>query len=679
MEIFETLLIFVALVIVSSFVHTFIPKVPLAFIQIFLGMILYLTPIPVEFNFDSELFMVTLIAPLLFVEGVNVSRVHLRKYIKPVMMMALGLVITTVIGVGLFIHWIWPELPIGAAFAIAAILCPTDAVAVQAITNGKVLPKGSMTILEGESLLNDAAGIISFKIAVGVLITGTFSIFDAIQQFLIASIGGAIVGLIIGMALVRFRLTLMRRGIENINMFTFIQLLTPFVTYLIAELFHASGIIAAVVAGLVHGFERDRIAQTRTQLQMSYNHTWSILGYVLNGFVFSILGFLVPEVIVKIIKTEPHNLLFLIVITLLVALAVYLFRFVWVYVLYPYFYLSVSPFQKMISKNDEDKVTESKPKRSLYALIMTLCGVHGTISLAIALTLPYLLANHETFAYRNDLLFIASGMVILSLIIAQVILPLVTPDSPEVKIGNMSFKEARIYILEHVIDYLNQKSTFETSYRYGNVIKDYHDKLTFLKTVEKEDENSKELERLQKIAFNVETKTLEKLVDDGEITESVLENYMRYAERTEVYKQASLLRRIIVGLRGMLLKRRVKTKINSASSLSVTDNLLELGKINKLVHYNVVSRLAKEATTDNKLEVGMICDGYLMRIDNLTPNNFFNSRHEDTLTKIKLNALREQRRILRELIENDEITEGTALKLRESINYDEMVIVDSMT
>ena len=679
MEIFETLLIFVALVIVSSFVHTFIPKVPLAFIQIFLGMILYLTPIPVEFNFDSELFMVTLIAPLLFVEGVNVSRVHLRKYIKPVMMMALGLVITTVIGVGLFIHWIWPELPIGAAFAIAAILCPTDAVAVQAITKGKVLPKGSMTILEGESLLNDAAGIISFKIAVGVLITGTFSIFDAIQQFLIASIGGAIVGLIIGMALVRFRLTLMRRGIENINMFTFIQLLTPFVTYLIAELFHASGIIAAVVAGLVHGFERDRIAQTRTQLQMSYNHTWSILGYVLNGFVFSILGFLVPEVIVKIIKTEPHNLLFLIVITLLVALAVYLFRFVWVYVLYPYFYLSVSPFQKMISKNDEDKVTESKPKRSLYALIMTLCGVHGTISLAIALTLPYLLANHETFAYRNDLLFIASGMVILSLIIAQVILPLVTPDSPEVKIGNMSFKEARIYILEHVIDYLNQKSTFETSYRYGIVIKDYHDKLTFLKTVEKEDENSKELERLQKIAFNVETKTLEKLVDDGEITESVLENYMRYAERTEVYKQASLLRRIIVGLRGMLLKRRVKTKINSASSLSVTDNLLELGKINKLVHYNVVSRLAKEATTDNKLEVGMICDGYLMRIDNLTPNNFFNSRHEDTLTKIKLNALREQRRILRELIENDEITEGTALKLRESINYDEMVIVDSMT
>ena len=678
MEIFETILIFLAVVIVSSFVHTFIPKVPLAFIQIILGMILFILPVPVEFNFDSELFMLATIAPLLFVEGVNVSRVHLRRYIKPVMLMALGLVITTVIGVGLFIHLVWPDLPIGAAFAIAAILCPTDAPAVQAITQGKVLPKGAMTILEGESLLNDAAGIISFKIAVGVLVTGAFSLFEAIQQFLIASIGGAIVGLFIGILLVRFRLTLTRRGIENINMFVFLQLLTPFVTYLVAELFHASGIIAAVVAGLVHGFERDRIAQTRTRLQLSYNHTWNILGYALNGFVFSILGFLVPEVIVKIIKSEPHNLLFLIGITLLVALAVYVFRFIWVYVLYPLFYLSVSPFQKLM--NDEGTNTKEKPpKRSMYALIMTFCGVHGTISLAIALTLPYYLQNHEAFKYRNDLLFISSGMVILSLVIAQIILPFVTKNAPQPKIGSMNFKEARIYILEHVIDYLNKHSSFETSYRYGNVIKEYHDKLTFLKSVEKDDENSKELERLQRIAFNVETKTLEKLADEGEITESMLENYMRFAERTQVYRQASLIRRIIVGIRGLLLKRHIRTRTNAASSLSVTENLMELSKINKRVHYNVVSRLVEEANEDNKLEVGMICDGYLMRIDNLSPSNFFNTRSEDSITKIKLNALREQRRILTELISDEEITEATALKLREAINYDEMVIVDSLT
>src|SRR5699024_3057571 len=162
----------------------------------------------------------------------------------------------------------------------------------------------------------------SFKIAVAALITGGFSMVNAIEQFLISSIGGFIVGLIIGVALVRFRVSLSRRGIENVNMFTFIQLLTSFITYLVPELFPSSGIIAAVVAGVVHGFERDRIAQARTRLQMSYNHTWNILSYALNGFVFSILGFLVPELVGRIIENEPHNFIFLIVVTVLIALAI---------------------------------------------------------------------------------------------------------------------------------------------------------------------------------------------------------------------------------------------------------------------------------------------------------------------------------------------------------------------
>ena len=132
-------------------------------------------------------------------------------------------------------------------------------------------------------------------------------------------------------------------------------------------------------------------------------------------------------------------------------------------------------------------------------------------------------------------------------------------------------------------------------------------------------------------------------------------------------------------MRAVLLKRRIRTRTNAASSLSVTDNLMELSKINKIVHYNVVSRLVDEANEDNKLEVGMICDGYLMRIDNLSPSNFFNTRAEDSITKIKLNALREQRRVLSSLTDDGEITESTALKLREAINYDEMVIVDSLT
>ena len=279
--------------------------------------------------------MMAVIAPLLFVEGTHVSREKLLEYRKPVVLMAMGLVFTTVIGVGFFIHWIWPNLPMPAAFAIAAILCPTDAVAVSAITKGKVLPKGSMAILEGESLLNDAAGIISFKIAVTALVTGSFSAINAIGQFLLSTFLGILVGAIIGALVVSLRVYLTsNKGLKDSNTLTFIQLLTPFVIYFIAEEVHASGIIAVVVAGLIHGLERDRLIRAQTELQMNYNQIWNTLSYALNGFVFVVLGYIVPEVILEIVRNEPQNLVFLIVIAFLIAFAIYIFRFIWVYVLF---------------------------------------------------------------------------------------------------------------------------------------------------------------------------------------------------------------------------------------------------------------------------------------------------------------------------------------------------------
>ncbi len=328
METVEGLLIFIIAIVIASLIHSlFIKKIPLAFIQIFIGILIFILPIPVHFDFNTEVFMLLLIAPLLFVDGVNVSRESFGLYITPIMLMALGLVFFSVIGVGFIIHGIWSDLPLAASFAIVAVLCPTDAVAVSTITKGKLLPKGSMTILEGESLFNDAAGIISFNIAILALMTGDFSLSNAMSQFLISAIGGLFVGAIIGVALVRLRISLSLKGIENNNIFVFIQLLTPIITFVIAEMFHASGIIAAVVAGLVHGFERDRIAQFSAQLQLSYTQTWNLLSYLLNGFVFVLLGYTVPKSIQNIIASEPQNLAFLLAITLIIALLIYGFRF----------------------------------------------------------------------------------------------------------------------------------------------------------------------------------------------------------------------------------------------------------------------------------------------------------------------------------------------------------------
>ncbi len=456
MALLEAFLIFIFAVIISSVINNRFPQIPTAFIQIALGVVIFIIPIQVDFQFNSEVFMFAVIAPLLFVEGTHVSRTKLLEYRKPILLMSMALVFATVVGVGYFIHWIWPALPMPAAFAIAAILCPTDAVAVSAITRGKLLPKGSMTILEGESLLNDAAGIISFKIAVTALVTGTFSLFQAVEQFIISTILGVLIGAIIGFVIVRIRIDLTaNKGLKDNNTLTFIQLLTPFVVYFLAEEVHASGIIAVVIAGLIHGLERDRLIRAQTELQMNYHQIWNTFSYALNGFVFVVLGFMIPTVVIDIFQTEPDNFSFLIVITILIAIAIYACRFIWVYFWYKDFY-----FPKNIQSylDEEHDSHETPPSRVRYAFIMTMCGIHGTISLSMALTLPFIITQGQAFEYRNDLLFIASFMVLISLILAQIVLPLITPSAEDTTFKGMTYQSAKIFIVQKVIEHFKNES-----------------------------------------------------------------------------------------------------------------------------------------------------------------------------------------------------------------------------
>jgi Na+/H+ antiporter len=500
MLLLEAFLIFIMAVIVSSVIHNKFEKIPMAFIQIALGVCLFVLPIPIHFEFNSEVFMMAVIAPLLFVEGTHVSRTKLLEYRKPIILMAMALVFATVIGVGFFIHWIWPNLPMPAAFAIAAILCPTDAVAVQAITKGKILPKGSITILEGESLLNDAAGIISFKIAVTALVTGAFSAIHAVEQFVISTILGVLIGLIIGFAIIRLRIYLTTtKSLKDSNTLIFIQLLTPFATYLIAEQFHASGIIAVVIAGLIHGFERDRLIRAQTELQMNYNQIWNTLSYALNGFVFVVLGYIIPKVVSEIIAHERDNISFLIITTLLIALAIYAFRFIWVFALYKVFYYP-NNIQSYLDEGEERPVN-----RLQYAFTMTMCGIHGTISLSMALTLPTLLANHTPFHYKNDLLFIASLMVLISLVLAQIVLPLITPSETKSISTSMSYQTAKVYIVQKVIFHFKKLSKEQDNQNYQAILSDYYEELFFLLNLDPDNKNSQEVQRLENIASQVET------------------------------------------------------------------------------------------------------------------------------------------------------------------------------
>lgn len=670
MLLLEAFLIFIIAVIISSIIHNKFPKIPMAFIQIGLGVCLYILPIPLHFEFEPEVFMMAVIAPLLFVEGTHVSRSKLLEYRKPIILMAMALVFTTVIGVGYFIGWIWPELPMPAAFAIAAILCPTDAVAVQAITKGKILPKGALTILEGESLLNDAAGIISFKIAVTALITGAFSTFDAIEQFIISTILGILIGAIFGFMIVRLRVYLsMHKGLKDGNTMIFIQLLTPFVVYFISEMLHASGIIAVVVAGLIHGFERERLIRAQTELQMNYNQIWSTLSYVLNGFVFVVLGYIVPEVVSAIFKDEPQNIIFLIITTLLIALAIYVFRFIWVFMLFKQFYY---PNNIQSYLNDQYEVP---PKRSHYAFIMTMCGIHGTISLSMALTLPTLLAQQQPFIYKNDLLFIASLMVIISLVMAQIVLPIITPSEEKSTSSTMSYAVAKIYIVQHVIKHFKTKSKAHTSTNYSTVISDYFDELFFLLQMTPEENNAKEVKRLETIASETETETLERLVTQNKVDRQTILNYRSAIETSRQFKESSAVHKFKVVIKMLILRWRAKKHVESTQLKQFKSNFQEVKKVMRIVHHNVALRLKEEQTNENVLEINIVLNQYYNRLHRIRRNRNKQNETPDTITEAhKLEGLYAERTYLDELIQNKQIDEHVAAQVREHINYNEIIL-----
>ncbi|QDW99934.1 sodium:proton antiporter [Staphylococcus chromogenes] len=664
MQLLEAYIFFIVAVILSSVISMKIPKVPVAFIQIALGVLLFLIPITIHFEFSSEVFMLAVIAPLLFVEGSNVHREKLLQYIKPITLMAMALVFVTVIGAGFFLHWVWPDLPMAAAFAIAAILCPTDAVAVKAITKGKILPKGAMTILEGESLLNDAAGIISFKIAITALILHTFSAVQAIEQFVLSTILGILVGLIIGVMVVRLRIMLQTKGIKDNNTLIFIQLLTPFVVYIVAELVHASGIIAVVVAGLIHGFERDRLVRAQPEVQMSYGQIWSTISYVLNGFVFVILGYIVPNVIVEIIQNEPEKLVFLLGVTVLIAIAIYVCRFLWVFAFFKTFYY---PRNTRFSFNNDE--TPEPMSRFHYAFIMTMCGIHGTISVSLALTLPVYLAHQQLFEFRNDLIFIAAMMVLLSLIMAQIVLPLVTKSAEIVPNKGLTFIDAKMRILAEVIHRMKMTPEACTMTSFGPVVQEYYNEYMFLLRNQSHRKDAKEFRRLSEIASEVEQHTLEQLVQEEKIDKQGLTQYRIIVDNSQHFKEADFIEKLKMMMKMFVLRYRARTgKMKKHIDIKTLDQTLDQ------VYRNVSARLAEERNSQNVLEIGMINTSYFTRIRSKSRRKPKEPKAKEQMRRMKLYAVYTQREVLDEMVLNGEITEhDIAVRLREEISYNEIL------
>lgn len=413
LETVTIVLILLLAVVVSGIVSRMVPiPLPRPLFQIALGAVVGLVA-DWRVTLDPEIFFLLFLPPLLFLDGWRIPREELFKDGKTVLELALGLVVFTVVGMGFFIHWMIPAMPLAVAFALAAVVSPTDPIAVSAIAQRVPIPKRMMHILEGESLLNDASGLVCLRFAIAAALTGAFSIQNAALNFLWVALGGIAVGVGVTWTIFRAKSWIGRRYGEDGGAQILISLLIPFGSYLIAEHLHCSGILAAVAAGLTMGFV-ETTGEVAATTRIRRNTVWDTIQFTANGIIFVLLGEQLPMILSSaadiVRETGHHQVWWLAVYVVAINLGLAALRFLWVWLS-----LSLTLFR-------EGHWRQAPNWRIVAA--MSFAGVRGAITLAGVLTLPFAMGDGSPFPARELAIFLAMGVIIVSLVVASVGLPL---------------------------------------------------------------------------------------------------------------------------------------------------------------------------------------------------------------------------------------------------------------
>lgn len=441
-----TVLILLMLVSVSRLVGRVIP-LPLPLVQIAAGALLAWPNLGLHVALDPELFLFLFLPPLLFSDGWRMPKRALWQLRGPILTLAVGLVLFTVVGAGYFIHWLLPTIPLPVAFALAAVLSPTDAVAVSAISQNR-LPTPLMHMLQGEALMNDASGLVTFKFALAAAVTGVFSLTNASLTFVAVALGGLAVGVALSWLVGRLRAWMIARGWDDPATHVVFMLLLPFAAYVLAERLGGSGILSAVAAGMMQSWLDLLPRQTSTRLLN--RSVWSLLEFAFNGLIFLLLGLQLPDIIKAVVSHEPTlwpTLFYRCLDVLAIFVALVLLRFIWVQSIWR---LSVL-LRRLRGKGE---LTQVPTARSCW--LLTVGGVRGAVTLAGVMSVPMLIGT-EAFPERDLLIFIAAGVILLSLVSACIALPLLlrgiekSPDDKrrqEVRDAWRKTAEAAIHSLE---------------------------------------------------------------------------------------------------------------------------------------------------------------------------------------------------------------------------------------
>jgi CPA1 family monovalent cation:H+ antiporter len=415
MDSIEVVLIMMLAVVASAYVRRVLPgSIPLPLVQIGLGALIAAKSTH-GVDLEPDLFFLVFLPPLLFLDGWRIPKSGLLRDKGTILELAFGLVIFTVIGAGFLIHWMIPTMPLPVAFALAAIVSPTDPVAVSSITASTPIPKRLMHILEGESLLNDASGLVCFRFAVAAAMTGAFSLQTAALTFVWLVIAGIAAGVGVTMGITWVQRWLTRHFGEPPGSPILVNLLIPFGAYLVAERLHASGILAAVAAGVTMSYvELSGHAMANTRIQRSA--VWDTVQFSLNGVMFVLLGEQLPEIFrlagTSLEETGHLNRWWLLVYALAISAGLLALRMAWVWAS-----LRFTIFKQKVRHHPRHKIN---PR---LLLATTLAGARGTITLAGVLTLPLALPDGAPFPARALTIFLACSVILISLLVASIALP----------------------------------------------------------------------------------------------------------------------------------------------------------------------------------------------------------------------------------------------------------------
>jgi CPA1 family monovalent cation:H+ antiporter len=430
-------------------------KVPYPILLVIGGSVLGFLPGLPRVKLDPELVFLLFLPPLLYVSAIFTSWRDFRANIRPITFLAVGLVLMTTFIVGAVIHAVTP-LPWAAAFVLGAIVSPTDAIAATTVAQRLGVPRRIVTILEGESLVNDATGIVAYRVAVAAVITGAFSIWEAGLQFVVGAVGGVAVGLAVGWLVIWTR----RHISEEPSIQNIVSLLTPFVAYLAAEELphamwvrlhdlvgapadlHFSGVLAVVTTGLYIGRKSPTVTSSGTRLQGF--GTWQLIAFLLNGLIFILIGLQLDRVVDSLDEFTAGEL---ILYAVLVSVTVVVVRVIWVF---PATYVP-----RWVSRS----LRERDPAPSWRSVsIIAWTGMRGVISLAAALSLPFQTASGGPFPGRDLIIFLTFSVILATLVFQGLSLPplIKALGLEDDRIGEKEESKGRIKVADAALQRLDE-------------------------------------------------------------------------------------------------------------------------------------------------------------------------------------------------------------------------------